>query len=371
MKASGAPAAGSGSSSSAANDQPQGTFVFWACLSICSSVGIILVNKTIMSKFHFNYVFTLTTLHFVAQAIVMEICVWMGIIKAGKLPMKDNILTAACGVASIAFMNYNLQFNSVGFYQMTKLMCIPLMVFIQSSYYGKTYSGKIKFSLCLVLLGVGITGVSDIQVNFLGLIFGTLAVLSTTQFQIWQGAKKDQHKVTPIQITHSVSFPLAIICGLCAIFIEGFTISEDDVSVFDHEFSGFAEIGYIGLSCMFAISVNICSFTLIGNSSAVTYQVIGHLKTVLVLLGGFALFGFNGTTFQLLYNLSGIAVAMVGVVLYGHLGSIGAGGTDVLSAYCPFWFTRVLHRFDATAERQYELVDNPNNRKAGKGDDKA
>jgi len=279
----------------------------------------------------------------------------MGIIKPAKLPVKDNVLTAACGVASIAFMNFNLQFNSVGFYQMTKLMCVPLMVFIQSQYYGKVFSGKVKFALLLVLAGVGVTGITDIQINFLGLIFGSLAVLSTTQFQIWQGAKKDQYKVTPIQITHSVSFPLAIICGLCAIVIEG-AVAED--SVFDHEFSGPVEIGYILLSCAFAISVNICSFTLIGNSSAITYQVIGHLKTVLVLLGGFLLFGFRGTSFQLAYNLSGIVIAMFGVVLYGHLNSISAGASDLISSYCPFWFSRQLHRFDGAADRAYEMVDN-------------
>eukprot|EP00475_Leptophrys_vorax_P036287 TRINITY_DN6102_c0_g1_i1.p1 TRINITY_DN6102_c0_g1~~TRINITY_DN6102_c0_g1_i1.p1 ORF type:complete len:394 (+),score=111.71 TRINITY_DN6102_c0_g1_i1:84-1184(+) len=334
-------------------EQSKASFFFWAILSICSSVGIILVNKVIMTNFGFKFVFSLTTLHFLAQAVLMELVVYMGVIKPAKLPFKDNVLTAACGVASIAFMNYNLQFNSVGFYQMSKLMCVPLMVVIQSHYYGKVFSGKIKFALFLVLFGVGITGVTDVQVNTIGLIFGALAVFSTTQFQIWQGAKKDQHKVTPIQITHSVSFPLAIICGTCAFFLEGL----GEPSVMNHEFQGLKEFGYIGLSCAFAISVNICSFTLIGNFSPITYQVIGHMKTVLVLLGGFVLFGFKGTTGQLLYNLLGIAVAMVGVIIYGHLTSIQSGATDVFSRYCPLWFTRLLHNCDDPAvPPPYEMV---------------
>eukprot|EP00475_Leptophrys_vorax_P026718 TRINITY_DN37907_c0_g1_i1.p3 TRINITY_DN37907_c0_g1~~TRINITY_DN37907_c0_g1_i1.p3 ORF type:complete len:344 (-),score=97.53 TRINITY_DN37907_c0_g1_i1:1379-2410(-) len=333
-------------------EQSQASFLFWACLSICSSVGIILVNKAIMQKFHFDYVFTLTTMHFFAQAMVMEIVVWMGIIKPARLPFKDNVLTAGCGVASIAFMNFNLQFNSVGFYQMSKLMCIPLMVFIQSHYYNKVFTGKVKFSLLLVLAGVGITGVTDIQVNLVGLVFGALAVFSTTQFQIWQGAKKDQYKVTPIQITHSVSFPLAIICAVCALAIEGF----GEPSVFDHEFRKTEEIGYIALSCLFAISVNICSFTLIGNSSPITYQVIGHLKTVLVLLGGFAVFGFKGTKLQMAYNLLGIGVAMGGVVLYGHLTSLSAGSNDVLTQFCLPSFMRLLHRCD-DADVKHDKVE--------------
>src|SRR5437899_1334120 len=56
-------------------------FLAWAFLSICSSVGIILVNKSIMVDFGFNFVFTLTTLHFACQAMLMQILVFMGIVQ--------------------------------------------------------------------------------------------------------------------------------------------------------------------------------------------------------------------------------------------------------------------------------------------------
>jgi solute carrier family 35 protein E3 len=337
-------------------------FIFWAGLSIGSSVGIILINKSIMSYYAFNYVFTLTTLHFLTQAILMEILVMASVIKPAKLPNKDNLLTAACGVASIVFMNFNLRFNSVGFYQMTKLLCIPLIVFIETKYYGKVFSGKIKFSLMLVLAGVGITAVTDLLVNRLGLVFGAIAVFSTTQFQIWQGSKQEQYKIQPIQITHSVSFPMALICGVCAAVFEG--VYTDD-SVLDHEFDGMKEIGMIFLSCCFAILVNICSFTLIGKFSAVTYQVIGHMKTILVLVGGLLMFKFNGTTRQLMNNLSGIVLAMIGVILYGHLKSASAGNSDWLDQFFPNFFVNALKYFDGrnAAVQTYEMVDNDNKEK--------
>jgi len=293
-----------------------GRFLFWAALSIFSSVGIILVNKVIMKTYHFNFVFSLTSLHFIVQAIVLELLSRVGIIQSKPMPALDAVLTALCGVGSIAFMNYNLEFNSVGFYQMTKLLCVPLMVFIESNWYGKTFSGKVKFSLVLVLLGVGIACITDLEVNTVGTILGALAVLSTTQFQIWQGSKAAQHKMSSIQITHAVSLPLAVICSLCAFFVEMGVVSEKNV--LEHQISGSDEIFLILLSCLLAISVNVCSFTLIGLGSAVTYQVIGHFKTALVLLGGLVLFPFQGSSLQLLNNIIGIIVAMFGVVLYGY-----------------------------------------------------
>ena len=75
---------------------------------------------------------------------------------------------------------------------------------------------------------------------------------------------------------------------------------------------------YIGITCLFAISVNVCSYALIGKTSSVTYQVIGHAKTCLILIGGFLVSGSIPTA----KNLLGVIVAMVGVILYGHCKSL-------------------------------------------------
>jgi len=287
-----------------------------------------------MVDFGFNFVFTLTTLHFLSQALLMQIIVFMGMVQKPRLPIRDNLMASACGVAAIVFMNYNLKFNSVGFYQVTKLMCVPLMVFIENAFYGKLFSRQIKFSLALILVGVGITAVTDIQVNLIGLAFGALAVICTTQFQIWQGAKQTEYQITPVQVIQSVSLPMAIICGTCAIVFEGFLTEK---SVFQHRFQSWSDIGMIFLSCSLAISSNICGVTLIGRSSAVTFQVIGHLKTVLILLLGYILFGFNGSSSQLLWSLVGIAFAMMGVILYGHFKTIKQDNSaDCLSLFFPF-----------------------------------
>jgi solute carrier family 35 protein E3 len=337
--------------------------IFWCFMSVFSSVGIILINKTIMQTYGFKYVFTLTAFHFLFQAVVLEVLGNMGTFQVKRLENRDNVLTALVGVASIVFMNFNLRFNSVGFYQMSKLLCIPLMMLIQTKLYGKVFSSKLKFSLLVLLVGVGIAVVTDLEVNLIGTMFGAIAVASTTQFQIWQGTKQTQHGVSSIQLTHSVSMPMFVITALAALFFE--VLSSQ--SVLYHHFKRGEEFKVfvaIFLSCLLAVSVNISSFTLIGISSPVTYQVVGHMKTVLVLLGGLLFFPITASLWQLSKNVTGIVIAMAGVFLYGHLKQVeGTDTQDALERYLP---ESVLELIEGKDKRRpvYKLVSDVDTRGA-------
>jgi len=68
----------------------------------------------------------------------------------------------------------------------------------------------------------------------------------------------------------------------------------------------------ISLSCFFALGVNISNYLVLGKTSPLTYQVLGHLKTVLILVLGFLMFGKEVN----MRNLMGIFVAMLGVIAY-------------------------------------------------------
>lgn len=128
-------------------------------------------------------------------------------------------------------------------------------------------------------------------------------------------------------------------------------------------------------TCFLALAVNLCSFGLIGRTSPITFQVVGHMKTCLVLAGGYAMFPpkvphrsnqaqgvvtlartvprhvlrrhtlilsarissmQDGNTQQLMNNIMGVSVAMVGVILYGHLKhASGNDQPDCMDAICP------------------------------------
>jgi solute carrier family 35 protein E3 len=69
------------------------------------------------------------------------------------------------------------------------------------------------------------------------------------------------------------------------------------------------------LSCCFALGVNISNYLVLGKLGPLTYQVVGHLKTVLILLLGFVMFNKTPDT----RNIIGIVIAMTGVVAYSEI----------------------------------------------------
>lgn len=71
---------------------------------------------------------------------------------------------------------------------------------------------------------------------------------------------------------------------------------------------------FIVLSCLISVSVNFSTFLVIGKTSPVTYQVLGHLKTCLVLAFGYILLR-DPFSWR---NILGILVAVVGMVLYSY-----------------------------------------------------
>ena len=71
---------------------------------------------------------------------------------------------------------------------------------------------------------------------------------------------------------------------------------------------------FIVLSCLISVSVNFSTFLVIGKTSPVTYQVLGHLKTCLVLAFGYGLLR-DPFSWR---NILGILIAVVGMVLYSY-----------------------------------------------------
>lgn len=66
-------------------------------------------------------------------------------------------------------------------------------------------------------------------------------------------------------------------------------------------------IAAIMASAVLGLLVNLSTFLVIGATSALTYNVVGHLKTVLILTGGCLLFG-DEMGYK---KLSGIGVTMM------------------------------------------------------------
>lgn len=69
------------------------------------------------------------------------------------------------------------------------------------------------------------------------------------------------------------------------------------------------------LSAALGLLVSLSTFLVIGATSSLTYNVVGHVKTVIILSGGCLFFGDAMPPKKLL----GICLAMVGIIWYSQV----------------------------------------------------
>lgn len=136
--------------------------------NVASSVLIIFVNKLLMGSqgFSFRFAVTLSGLHYLAAASLMQVYKATGYMTVTKpMPWKDLALYVVVGSTSIVSLNVSLMLNSVGFYQICKLIVIPFVCACEYFLYSRTFSSRILMSIGVVIFGVGIVTVSNVQVS--------------------------------------------------------------------------------------------------------------------------------------------------------------------------------------------------------------
>ncbi|KAL8051118.1 hypothetical protein ABFX02_06G124900 [Erythranthe guttata] len=153
-------------------------------LSVVSSVSIVICNKALMSSLHFIFATTLTSWHLLVTFCSLHVALSMKFFEHKPIDLKTVIGFGILNGISIGLLNLSLGFNSVGFYQMTKLAIIPCTVLLETLFLSKTFSRSIKLSLSILLLGVGIATITDLQLNMLGSFLSFLAVVTTCVAQI-------------------------------------------------------------------------------------------------------------------------------------------------------------------------------------------
>lgn len=77
----------------------------------------------------------------------------------------------------------------------------------------------------------------------------------------------------------------------------------------------FAAVVAIAVSAGLGLLVSLSTFLVIGATSSLTYNVVGHIKTVIILMGGCMFFGDQ----MPLKKLAGISVAMMGIIWYSQV----------------------------------------------------
>ncbi|XP_006643793.1 UDP-xylose transporter 3 [Oryza brachyantha] len=279
-------------------------------LSVVSSVSIVICNKALMSSLGFTFATTLTSWHLLVTFCSLHVALCMKLFEHKPFDSRTVMGFGVLNGISIGLLNLSLGFNSVGFYQMTKLAIIPCTVILETLFFRKKFSRNIQLSLSVLLFGVGVATVTDLQLNAVGSVLSLLAIITTCIAQIMTNTIQKKFKVSSTQLLYQSCPYQALTLFLIGPFLDGF-LTNQNVFAFDYTTQ---VLFFIVLSCLISVSVNFSTFLVIGKTSPVTYQVLGHLKTCLVLAFGYVLLH-DPFSWR---NILGILIAVIGMVSYSY-----------------------------------------------------
>jgi solute carrier family 35 protein E3 len=273
--------------------------------NIVSVVGIVITNKYITNVDGFDFMVFLSLLHFIFTTIGTRVLLGAGAFTYKEASFQSVMPVAIGSLLSVAFMNLNLASNSVGFYQLSKLLCIPFTLMAQYILYKQRATRSVQMTLIPITIGVGIATVYDLDINLWGSVMAACAIASTSFAQIFTNTYQKSLGCDALQLLYHTSPWISLgMLILCPMF--------DDLEKLSKFQPTFQCTMRILLSCAFALGVNISNYLVLGKTSPLTYQVLGHLKTVFILVLGFVMFNKPVDS----RNLMGIVIAMVGVVAY-------------------------------------------------------
>ncbi|XP_044502383.1 UDP-rhamnose/UDP-galactose transporter 4-like [Mangifera indica] len=286
--------------------------------NVVTSVGIIIVNKALMATYGFSFATTLTGLHFATTTILTIFLKWLGYIQSSHLPISELVKFVLFANFSIVGMNVSLMWNSVGFYQIAKLSMIPVSCFLEVVLDKVRYSRDTKLSIVLVLLGVAVCTVTDVSVNAKGFIAAFIAVWSTALQQYYVHYLQRKYSLGSFNLLGHTAPAQAGSLLLVGPFLD-YWLTNKRVDAYNYTLTS---MFFIILSCSIAVGTNLSQFICIGRFTAVSFQVLGHMKTILVLILGFTFFGKEGLN---LHVILGMIIAVLGMIWYGNASSKPGG----------------------------------------------
>ena len=296
-------------------------------LNFVSSVCIIWVNKITMNR-GFKWTVTLTALHFLYTFLGLELCARQGMFEKKKLSIRSVVPISAAFCGFVVFNNLSLQYNAVGTYQLMKVLTTPVVVALQFFLYSMNTPFMQMLSLVPVIVGVTLATVSHVETNFAGTVFGILGIVSTSMYQIWVKTQQEALKCSPQQLLYYQAPVSGAMIVLIIPFCENI-FGKDGLLALKWSWPLFV---WVNISAFLAFLVNLSIFLVIGKTSPVTYNVLGHGKLCVILASGYVLFRepFN------FRNILGVLLTVAGIIWYTHLKSLpqqarrpAAGSSDV------------------------------------------
>ena len=277
--------------------------------NFCAAVMVISLNKRAFRSFPFPA--ALTCLHYFISWGGVTILHRCGVFEAQTIPVKQKrhfgflvVFWSVCNALS----NTSLDRNSVGFYQLTKLMVTPSLVAFDFIVYGRHTSLPQALALALSCVGVGVASINDVQFHLAGAIIATAATFSAATQKVLNSHVQQVGGLTSLQVMQN-AFPAMSFMALFYVPLMDRRIHK----LFTHDgLFNLEALLWIVASGVAAFLATWSATAIFGRIGALSHVLLGQVKTCSVLLVGWLLYDAQ----QTLAGLLGASIALASITAY-------------------------------------------------------
>jgi|EP00670_Eutreptiella_braarudii_P004866 drug/metabolite transporter (DMT)-like permease len=291
--------------------------IAYGCVAVwmASSGAVVLHNKWLMTVFKFSYPATMTMMHMsFSFTIAFLVC---KVFKLVQLPVitSQQIMQAilpigACYSVVLVCSNYAYVYLTVAFIQMLKAS-LPVLVFFVSVAFGVAkFEKSLLWTICIISVGTILVAEGEVDMSLMGLILQAVSLVfeSVRLVMIEVLLKSKGISLNPITTLYYVA-PITLLCiSVPAAIFEFQDWGKMVAMVQGHP-------GTFLLNCSLAFFLNLAVFLIIGKTSALTMNIAGISKDIIVIALSTVLFAAP------LYAKScfGFLVVIIGVALYNYM----------------------------------------------------
>lgn len=290
----------------------------YGLFNIISVVAIIVANKAVFKTVNFHFPTALMCIHASVTFLGLSSACFLGFFERKDFNLGPRVIMAVSFILYNVISLANLNVNTVSFYQISKIATTPAVMVLSYFILHKTTTTLEKVAVGIMLAGVTLTTVSELAGSALGFILAGASTLAAAQQQLLIKKLQADLDSTANQLLLSYTpicmVLLAFVGPLDMAFVKPEQGTENIVEWCSKhlDLKAASIIFFSGICGLF---VSLSTFLLIAKAGPLTYNIVGHIKTVCIVLSGWLFFGDDMNWKKCL----GIALALSGVFMYSYL----------------------------------------------------
>lgn len=312
------------------------SLVFWILVNVASTVSIVsrhadsglvsflrltkfqtFVNKALFSDPVFRKCqFILAAYHLALTWATLQIGSSCAVFTRRTDVRLRTLLPLAMSMAlSVVFTNSSLAHCSIPFFQTIRVLLTPCVACLNLLLYGTKIPLLACFTLVPVCIGAATMAVYDVkqsgnpqvhaQTSTFGASLALTSLLTSAIYTVWVSYYHTKLEIQSQQLLHRQSPISALLLAVAVPFFDTLPSSLHSISA--------VQWYLIIISGLCACLINLSQFYILGGAGPTTGTVVGHAKTVIIVLLGWLYQGFSTVSVQ---SLAGCLLAILGIALY-------------------------------------------------------